>query len=130
MHGHMAYPSDVLEKLGERLDMDIHWSDPPRLSEGRRFVLRAYIFLSVGLLLFLVSLLGEIWDPYWLGHRWIAALFLLSLTVTRISTLLLFITGPWFQGHIALPLTIGAFALLLLAAFLARKQIAKAGGQQ
>src|SRR6266851_1428180 len=99
LHGQMAHPFDMLE----RLDEEIHWSAPPRLSEWRRFVLRAYIFMGAILVLFLISLLGEIWRPYWLGHRWIAALFLLSLTVTCIGTLLFFITGPWFQEHIALP---------------------------
>jgi hypothetical protein len=130
MHARGTHLFEVLDKLDERLGGEIHWSNPPRLKEWGRFVLRAYIILSVSLLLFLASLIGEIWHPYWLGHRWIAALFLLGFTVTCIGTLLFFITSPWFQEHIALPLTLGAFAFLLLAASLARKQIAKAGGQQ
>ncbi len=130
MHGPRAHLFDVLERLDERLEVNIHWSNPPRLSEWGRFVLRAYIFMGATLLLFPIFLLREIWRPCWLRRRWGAALLLLSLMVACISILLDFIASPWFKENIALPLSIDALALLLFATSLARKQVAEAGGQQ
>ena len=122
MHKRLAHPFDVLERLDEQFENTLHWSDPPRLSEWARFVLRSYMFLGVGLLLVPLFLLREVHYPFCFRQRWVAALLLLSWIVAWCSILLGFIASLLFKGNIFLPLTIGAFALLLLSASLARKQ--------
>lgn len=124
MRKRLGHPFDVLERLDEQFENTLHWSDPPRLSEWGRFILRAYIFLGVGLLLFPLFLLGEVRQPFCFRQRWVAALLLLSWIVECCSILLGFIASLVFKEDIFLPLTIGASALLLLVASLARKQTA------
>jgi hypothetical protein len=124
MHKRLAHPFDVLERLDEQFENTLHWSDPPRLSEWARFILHAYIFLGVSLLLFPLFLLREVRYPCCFRQRWVAALLLLSWLATCCSILLGFIASLLLKEDIFLPLTIGAFALLLLVASLARKQTA------
>jgi hypothetical protein len=122
MHERLAHLLDGPERLGEQLENNAHWSDPPRLSEWGRFILRAYMFLGVGFLLVPLFLLREIRYPFCFRQRWVAALLLLSWIVAWCSILLGFIASLLLKENIFLPVTIGAFVLLLLARSLAWKQ--------
>src|SRR5713101_2137093 len=86
MHKRLAHPFDVLERLAEQFENTLHWSDPPRLSEWARFILHAYIFLGVSLLLFPLFLLREVRYPFCFRQRWVAALLLLVASLARKQT--------------------------------------------